>query len=157
MSPRHRARSALTTLALAAALVAVLPGCAASRSPEQFCKVYWEEKESYLTKYENANEAIDAAGEKDPLLGGLAGLATGLQAVGDVVIIFEKLDKVAPDDIEPDVAAIRDSLKAQTEAASGAVDNPLGAIAGGLVSSLTTAGSWDRVSKYVVAECGEKG
>jgi hypothetical protein len=78
------------------------------------------------------------------------------QLSAHIVIIFDKLDQVAPDDIEPDVAAIRDSLKAQTASAGGAYKDPIGTMLGGLVSSMTTTGSWQRVSDYVVAQCEEK-
>ena len=66
-------------------------------------------------------------------------------------------------DIEPDVAAIRDSWKAQIDAgtkggvglATGSWGDALGGLATGLTSGLTTMGSWQRVGDYVVANCGE--
>ena len=79
------------------------------------------------------------------------------QSIGDTVVLFEKLDKVAPEDIEPDVAAVRDNIQSQLEAVSGAASDPLGALVGSLFMGLTAGGSWQRVSDYVVTNCGEKG
>lgn len=150
-------RLRLIALPLIAALAFTMSGCGTERSPKAFCAVYWQQKHEYLAKYNHAAATTQEVAKKNPLLGAFAGVATSLQAIGDVEIIFDKLDKVAPDDIEPDVAAIRDSLQKQTDSAGDAVHNPLGTLVNGLVSSLTTMGSWQRVSDYVVTECGEKG
>ena len=39
----------------------------------------------------------------------LTNVILGIQSLGDVSVIFDRLDKVAPDDIEPDVAAVKKS------------------------------------------------
>ncbi len=144
-------------VAFGALLSTGLTGCGTERSATAFCKVYWEQKKAYLAKYAGAASQARDAGAKDPLLGAFSGIASGLSAVGDIAIMFDKLDKVAPDSIEPDVAAVRDSIKSQISGAGGAYKDPVGTIAGGLVRSLAVAGSWDRVGKFVVAQCGEKG
>lgn len=133
----------------------LLGGCAPSRSPEAFCATYWEQKEEYISKYDAAATELENTG--DPLVGLLGGTAMLAQSLGDTVVIFEKLERVAPDDIQPDVAIIRDSLQAQIDSASDMATNPLGALVGGLFQSLTTGGSWQRVGDYVVTYCGEKG
>lgn len=141
---------------VAACLVAaVLAACVPQRSPEAFCDTYWEQKQEYVSKYSEAEEALEQV--EDPLLGALGGAGMMAQAIGDVVIIFERLEAVAPEEIRPDVAAIRDSLKSQVDSAGEMATNPLGAIAGGLFSALATGGSWQRVSEYVVEQCGEQG
>jgi hypothetical protein len=160
MTARTRTRAASVSVA-ALLPTALLSGCDVpligdERSVESFCDTYWEQKDEYLTKYAERDEAIDAAGEEDPLLGVLAGLGTSMEALGDVVIIFDKLAKVAPDDIEPDVVAIRESLQKSIDNAGEAASNPLGALVGGLTSGLTTMGSWQRLSDYVVENCGEQ-
>ncbi|HPB73558.1 MAG TPA: hypothetical protein PLX71_11335 [Phycicoccus sp.] len=143
-------------LAPLAVIAALLPaGCGTPRTPEAFCTVYHEQKDAYLSKYNAA--AKDIENTKDPLTQTFAGLGMALGAMGDVVTIFDKLDKVAPDDIEPDVAKIRDSLQKQIDTAGNSISDPLGGLASGLMSALTTQGSWQRVNEYVVAHCGEKG
>lgn len=157
---RLAARNGVTrplACSLAALMVATLGGCSAGRSVESFCSTYWEEKHAFQAKYNKAADDIEAAGDKDPLLGLLGGTAMMAQSIGDTVVLFDKLDKVAPDDIEPDVAAVRDNIKSQLEAVSGVASDPLGALVGSLFMGLTAGGSWQRVSDYVVANCGEKG
>jgi hypothetical protein len=154
-----RATTAALALATTASLCSAcdIPLIGDGRSVESFCSTYWDQKEAYLDKYATRSQQVAAAGEQDPLLGVIGGLGSSIEAMGDVVIIFEKLDKVAPDDIEPDVAAIRDALKESVNNAGEAVSNPLAALAGGLMSGLATMGSWQRLGDYVVTNCGEKG
>ncbi|MGV1004808.1 MAG: hypothetical protein ACOYEV_08575 [Candidatus Nanopelagicales bacterium] len=140
--------------AVAGLLTTSLMGCSPGRSVESFCSTYSEEKQAYVEKYDKASGAIKSAGEQDPLAGLLGGTAMVAQSLGDTIIIFDKLDKVAPDDIQPDVAAIRDSLKSQMESVSEMASNPLGALVGGLFQGLASGGSWQRVSDYLVVNCG---
>lgn len=133
----------------------LLSACGSGRSVEAFCDTYWSEKEAYLAKYDKAASDLDAAGQQDALAGLLGGTAMMAQSLGDVVVMFDKLDKVAPDDIQPDVAVIRDSMQSQMDSASDMVSNPFGALIGGLFQGLTTGGSWQRVNDYVVVQCGE--
>lgn len=135
------------------ALSSGLTSCGAERSPEAFCKVYDEEKTAYIAKYNERNDQVQAMEGSDSLAAFVVAGGSIFEALGDIVIIFDKLDKVAPDDIEPDVAAIRDALKKQNESAKDSYDDPLGSLLGGLVSGLTTSGSWTRVGDYVSEHC----
>ena len=135
------------------ALSSGLTACGAERSPEAFCKVYDEEKTAYIAKYNERNDQVQALEGSDSLAAFVVAGGSIFEALGDIVIIFDKLDKVAPDDIEPDVAAIRDALKKQNESAKDSYDDPLGSLLGGLVSGLTTSGSWTRVGDYVSEHC----
>lgn len=147
--------------------VVALTGCGASdlaasaglgepeRSAEKLCAVYWSEKKAYLADGEAAAEAVDEAGGQDPLLGALVGIGSGLSMMGDVVIMFDKFDAVAPPEIRPDVAAIRDVLQKSIDDAGDAASDPLRGLLSGLMSGLTTSGSWTRFNDYVVKECGE--
>ena len=140
----------LATVALNATVV----GCGTERSPEAFCEVYQSEKQTYVQKYDDRATEAESAGNDDPLAGALLGVVSSFEALGDAEIFFDKLAKVSPDDIQPDVEKIRDQFKQQTEAMSGAVKDPLGTFLGGLVSGLTTSGSWTRVGEYVTQHCG---
>lgn len=148
-------------LLVASTLVAgcgLVPGAEEDeRSPEAFCETYWEQKEQFVEKFNERAELSDQIGEEDELAGVLVALGSGIESIGDAVIIFEHLTDHAPDDIRPDVEAIRDALKKSIENTGDSIDNPLGGLANGLMLSLTTMGSWDRVGKYVVEHCGEKG
>jgi hypothetical protein len=83
-------------------------------------------------------------------------LANGLGAMSAWVPMFDRLAKVAPDEIQSDVEHIRDSLKEQQQAAGGAVGDPLGALGRSLVSGLMTMDSWQRVGSYVDQHCEDR-
>jgi len=62
-------------------------------------------------------------------------------AFGDVVVIFDRLDQVAPPTIEPDVNAIYNSLQHEQGALANEASNPLGSLVSGVVTTLMTSGS----------------
>lgn len=146
-----RVRAALFAVVLAG--IGLGSVACSGRSVDAFCSTYHQQKAAYLARYGNAGQQADSGDPAADLLGGAAQLGS---ALGDIVIMFDRLSKVAPDDIEPDVAAIHDSLQKQIDGASGAVKDPLGTIGGGLLQGLTTLGSWQRLEDYVVANCGER-
>jgi hypothetical protein len=111
------------------------------RSVASFCKTYQAEKTRYL-KQTNV--------QKDS---GAGDLFSGLNAVLTIPEMFDRLDKVAPDDIEPDVARIRDSLKESRDAAAQSKGDPLAALGPALISGLTTMDAWSRVGSYVDRNC----
>lgn len=138
---------------MALALATLASACGSERSAESYCATYWEERSAFTSKYDRARQDVESMGDQDPLAGLLGGAATLAQSLGDTIIIFEKLEKVAPEEIQPDVAAVRDSLKAQIDAVTEAANNPLGALIGGLVQGMTAGGSWQRVEAFTLAHC----
>jgi hypothetical protein len=134
-------------------MLAVTAGCGGSeRSAAKYCSTYLAEKHAYLDKYNRA--ADKASGMSDPL--GQLLLTAGMtaSAIGDVEVMFDKLDRVSPDEIEPDVAAVRDSIKHQLDSIGDMASNPIGALASALVSGFASSGSWQRVGEWTVANCG---
>ena len=112
------------SVCIALAVISV-GGCGGpKRSAAAFCKTLVSEKQRFLSTYDNSKQAP------------LQSMFTGLASVGEIPVIFDKLDKVAPDDIEPDVAAVRDSFKQQINGLGGAASNPFGAFASELISGL---------------------
>lgn len=135
-------------------LTASLGGCSTGRSPEKFCAVYREEKQAYLKRMDKANSSLDSS-SSDSAAALFGGLGEALSALTDLPHMFDRLDKVAPDDIEPDVAAIRDFLQKQIDSAGDAVQNPGGALIGNLMGSFQVSSSWERVGAYVKDTCHE--
>jgi hypothetical protein len=79
-----------------------------------------------------------------------------MTAPQDLEIFFDKLDKVAPDDIEPDVGVVRDSLQKQIDAlGSSTPGGLLGTAWQQMAIGLTSQGSWQRVDQYTSANCGK--
>jgi hypothetical protein len=84
---------------------------------------------------------------------GLASFLSLLSAPNDLALVFEKMDRVAPPDIEPDVATIRDAFKAEANGAGAAALNPVGALVSGLAQGAATSGSFTRVDSWLSAHC----
>lgn len=116
--------------------------------------MYREEKQAYLSRMNDANGTLNSAssGDTGALFGGLA---QALSTVTDLPHMFDRLDKVAPEEIEPDVAAVRDYLQKSIDSAGDAVQNPGGALVNGLLGSFQVSNSFNRVGKYVQATCHE--
>lgn len=134
-------------VASVAVLVASLVGaCAEDRSVEAFCETFDLHKERYLSA---GNEAARQA-EGGNVIGGAAGI---ISALGDLQIMWDELADVAPEDIRADVEAIRDANQEQMDSLSDTVDNPLGAIASGIVGGLLSSGSYSRVDAYIRDNC----
>jgi hypothetical protein len=131
----------LASLVIALTITMVLGACAAERSTEAFCKVYNEEKQEYLAKYGGNPED------------GLEALGNALGAMSAWVPMFDRMAKHAPDEIQADVAHIRDSLRASQQNAGNAASDPLGSLAGSLVAGMMMADSWSRLEVFVEANC----
>ncbi len=139
----------LWTAALIAALVLVASSCGGSgRSTEAFCSTYQTEQQRLMEKYQGRADLIE---EQQPLVGLFAGVGSLIEAQGDFVVLLDRLEKVAPEEIAPEVAALRDAAQEQTDAlASG----DLGRMAfGGLVTLMQVQGSAERVDRYIVGNC----
>jgi hypothetical protein len=85
-------------------------------------------------------------------------MGTLFSAPRDLASFFDKLDKVAPDDIEPDVAQLRDGFQKQADSlgdqAAGMFSNPLGTALGSLASGMSLSGASSRVDAYTLKNCG---
>ena len=155
--PRARVRRAAVTALLVALPASTVSACGSdgpTRSVAQFCATYRSEKQSFTSRYAGLGNQSHPSGAQV-----LTDLVLGLQSLGDVAVILDKLDKVAPPDIEPDVAAVRDSWKQMQgtlgDEASNAF-NPtglVGAMLKGLLASLESNGSWQRVGAYIQKNC----
>jgi hypothetical protein len=147
------------SVTVAAAACLVMAGCSGSTAPtrsvKQFCDTYNSEKSKFQSKY----APLESGGTPKTAGGILTDLLMGFQSLGDATVILTKLDKVAPDDIEPDVAAVLDSWKGMQgtlgDEASNAF-NPqglIGAMLKGMLASVESNGSWTRVGNYVQQHC----
>ena len=137
------------SLGLVSALI--LGGCSSPKTPESFCKVYHAEKAAYLEK--NAAALKDVEGENDQGTAALKSLLALGTALGDIVVLMDKLAKAAPDDIEPDLRNIHDQLQKQLESAGDNIGNPLQGLGSSLASGLMTIGAWQRFDAYVRDNC----
>jgi hypothetical protein len=143
-------------MALVLIAVGVLAGCTQPRSREAFCRTLAQETQRYRDKYSQRFDQIGKTAQtREKTLSSLLSttVETSVEALGDAVAIFDKLDKVAPEEIQPDVAASRDALRRQRDALRNVGNNPLGALTESFASTLVTMGSWERVSTYIDQNC----
>lgn len=141
--------SASTALLVVLLAVAMLTGCAPKRSVAAFCGVIKDQSLQLHAKYMKA----DQNAQSQTFGGELSALGTMLGTEGDMELMFRKLDQVAPDDIEPDVAQLLDAFEKAQDAAGGSFSNPLGAIGGSLVAGLSSMGAEHDVETYVNQNC----
>lgn len=131
-------------LCLAGLLVS---GCGDRRSAQAFCQTFHSQSATLGAKYRAAAQDSSAS-----QIGTLNGLATVVGVPGDLLVMFTAMDKRAPDDIEPSVAGVIDSLKREEDAlGSGSI---LTTLVGGLAASLTSSGAWQNVNNYISRNCG---
>lgn len=146
-SVSHARRTAAALVTIAA--LTTLSGCGSSRTPQKFCSVMAEHKQRYLAAMQTANDSISSNSDGGLLLG----TAEAVAALGDLQRMWEELAKVAPDEIQTDVEAIRDANAKQLDAAKDAIKDPLGSLAGSLVQGLSVSGSYQRVDAYTKEHC----
>lgn len=135
---------AATTLAVSGGALA-LAACGEDRSPEAYCRAFYSKAAPIRQGYVEANENI----ETDPL-GGLVKL---LSSPGDLASIFDGMVDHAPDDIKSDTVQVRDSFNKLQDNLGKGLSDPLGALGGSLVNSLTSAGAFERVDAYLTEHC----
>jgi hypothetical protein len=152
-SPTRRWPSGQRSKAFAAFVIGLgamtgLTACGGSggdRSAAAYCDAFYSGAAPLHAKMTQAA----ASSSSDPL----TGFATAISSIGDLESIFDRMDKHAPDEIESDTAQVRDSLKRLQENLGAGAQNPIGALASNVVTSLTSAGAFQRVGDYLQAHC----
>jgi hypothetical protein len=130
-----------------ALLLAGVSACG-GRSVEAYCETFYGEGQELRQQW------IDAGNTQDPL----AAIGSIFSAPRDLAAFFAELEEVAPEDIQPDVAQVRDAFQEQAdsmgETAAGMVENPLGTALGSLATGLSMSGAMQRVDSYTLENCG---
>jgi hypothetical protein len=137
----------LSSFTLAAVVALALPACGggSDRSPEAYCTAFFTKAAPIRQSYVEANKNA----ENDPL----TVILKSLSSPGDLQSIFDGMVDHAPDDIKFDTVIVRDAFKDLRSTMGDAISNPLGAIAQGLGSSLSSAGAFQRVGNYLDEHC----
>jgi hypothetical protein len=138
MRPHYR----ILMAASAALLAGLLSSCGSGRSVQAYCSTFYGEGAKLRGEF--------TPDEQQPL----KSLVTLLAAPQELATFFGKLDKVAPDEIEPDVAVVRDTFQKQANSLGDTAKDPLGGALSGLVSSLSAGPAFQRVDTYTSQKCG---
>ena len=146
--PRAFIGISVTILIIIALIIySVMP----QRSVQAFCDTFKKEGTAMHDKYQSAADSAKSSGYSlSSLVSSMGSIA---QEPGDMAVLFDRLDKVAPNDIEPDVAAVRDALKKNNDTASKASGNWLSAIANSFVTGIQSMGSMQKVDSYITKNC----
>ena len=146
MPNRHHARRSVTGLAIAVLTTFTVTGCTSSgstRSLAAYCKEFYSEGTAFRAGYQSAQNTDM-----------LTQMAKLISAPQELATFFARLDKVAPDDIEPDIAVLQASFQKQSDNLANHAANPLSGLLSGLVDSLSSTGSWQRVNSWTTQNCG---
>jgi len=124
-----------------------LAGCGggSDRSPEAYCKAFYETAAPIRQTYVEADENL----EQDPL----QSIVTLLGSPGDLQVIFSTMADHAPDDIRADTEALGESMKKEQEAMGEELADPIAALGKGLSAGITSSGSFERVESYLNDHC----
>jgi hypothetical protein len=145
MLPISIKSTASAVLLAATALSLTACGSGDERTPEAYCRAFYSKAAPIRQSYLDADRNMNA----DPL----GGILKVLQAPGDMQAIFGGMVDHAPDDIKSDTEQVRDSFKKMQDTEGDALSNPLLAAGKGIVNSLASAGSFNRVDAYLGAHC----
>jgi hypothetical protein len=148
----HQVNPSLISSTRAVAVVCcalAVASCATSgRSTAAFCGTFAEQEALLAQKYEARTSDIES--QTDPLLG--FGLATSsiFEAQGDAIVLLDRLEAVAPSEIQPDVEFVRDSLR---QSASASQSSILGALVQAFAGNARMAGASQRVDDFIRINC----
>lgn len=116
------------------------------RSVASYCRVWQEEG----TKLRDRQIAAQRQGESGDIF---APITAAMAGPGDLAAVFDKLDKVAPDEIEPDVRRYRDALQEVADSIKGG--NLLDILQKQMTIAAQTKGVEDRINTWTITNCAK--
>jgi hypothetical protein len=147
MADIGRARRATALLALT--LVAGAAGLSAcggeERSPQAYCGAFYSRAAPMRQVW------VDQTNDRNA--NPLTGLIVVLSAPGQLETVFDGMVDHAPDDIKPETVQARDAFKQTEDNMGKSATDPIGGFASALATSLSSAGSFNKVDAYLNANC----
>lgn len=145
----RRASASAASLLVLAMLAPGLGGCStdsSARSVSAYCKTFYQRGTEFRSQFQGSG----ANGSQNPLKA-IVSLITVPAQLAD---FFGALDKVAPPDIEPQVAQIQQAFQNEIDNATKDITNPVGGFIEGLASAIETGPAWNAVNNWTDANCG---
>lgn len=140
---------------------AVLLSCTSGRSTEAYCSSFESSVKDLRGKYMERAETIRS--NQDPMLAILLMFGSVVEAQGDLVAMFDRLEKKAPDEISAETTAVRDSLKSQLESTGKSLDatlkdpldptSPMTGLGSSIVSGLANMGAYNKIGHFIQENC----
>jgi hypothetical protein len=142
-------------LALLATLAATGCGGGAERSAQAYCDTYHDGFDEIKRQYPE----VDQYSHSD---NPVALLLKTTSALGDIIALIGEMADRAPDEVKSDTERVHETMQQQLDmvgsTAGSAASRDIGGLVGGLASSLmggvANAGAFERMDRYVVANCG---
>lgn len=144
-----RRETAACAAVAAVASVLLTAGCSSGRSEEAFCDTMAKHRQEFESSMQQANEALDSSDDDQVLLG----MAKGAASILDLRTMFSELAEVAPQEIRGDAEAVRDNLDEQADNAGGMIKDPIGGLAGSVLTAAKSAKSMERLNQYGIDKC----
>lgn len=142
----HRKWSLVSLVATSCLGLASLSGCGTQRSVASYCHYFYGEGSTLRNQWIKADEQTNT----NPL----GTLIAVLGAPSQLADFFHNLSQRAPTEIADDVQTISNAFKKLSDSESGDAVDPLGGLASGLVTSLSSAGAYERVDTWTERNCG---
>jgi hypothetical protein len=120
---------------------------AGDRSVEAYCQTWKAEGEQLHSRWAMSQRQAQSSG--DPF----GALSTVMGAPTDLADFFDKLDAVAPTDIEPAVARYRDAWRQTADNLGGKASDPLSFLMAQLMVSAQSAGAEGQIDSWTKSHC----
>ena len=117
-----------------------------ARSVEAYCQTFQDEGEAFHAYVASGQSSGDIIEQLMNVMGASQQLA----------IAFGKLDKVAPDDIEPDVAVLQKTFQDMSDRQADNVGDPKAMAIEAIRVAATAGPSWRRVDAYTSKNCKQR-
>jgi len=140
----------LASAVLGLAVGVALSGCG---GPERSAGAYCAKYQSGFAQIKAEYPEVDQYSHSDE--NPLVMLISVVGASGDIVALIGDMAEVAPDEIQTDVERVHETLEDQLGSAGDIMDNPLGALANGLMKGIVNSGAFSRMDAYTLEHCGE--
>lgn len=140
-----RARAALIGAALILGGL-LLAGCSGTRSAAAVCQVFATDGVAFHNHYEQEAKTTNQSSA-------LGTLADVMVAPSRIAVLMDKMDAVAPSDIEPAFKVVADTFHTAAKNQGSAALNPIGSLFSDLSLGLGSHQAFSEVDAYLADHC----
>lgn len=127
------------------ALVVGVSGCGSSeRSVAAYCSTFYGDGGQMHARWQRQAASGDLS----------QALAMTFTAPGELASFFGRLDKVAPDEVEPDVRTLHDNMQELADGLGSTAGDPVQGLFKSFALSVGSKAAENHVNAYTLAHCG---
>lgn len=148
---RRRCPRRSSSLLAGVLLVAVMlsTACSGGRSTEAFCSTLGSEKERIRGQLDAGLDAMES--QEDDFAKALVGVGATMQSVGELRTYFDKLARVAPEEIRVEAEIVAEEMANQTRVPELSLEG----LASSLLGGVAISGQLESLDRYARQHCGE--